>query len=217
MSSKRSRRLLAAAFAISLALHLVVARFVTITNDSQSPERVTLSRRTPLRVAKAVVPRPQPKRQQPRVVRRTRSVPHLLVPAIAPGRGKSREAPHIAARAPAPSAQPSVAATPTPGSEKTAAPACSKPDVAAALAASPPPPVLSAAARGDAVSGIAIVLVHLDPGGHVAATSLAQSSGNSELDIAAQQMARAAGYYPKYVSCKAVAGDFTFSVKFFPW
>lgn len=214
MSLKRSRRLLVAAFALSLVLHLTAARFFRLTPAPQSLERVTLSRRTPLRIAKEVAPVPRPT-VSPHVASRARAVPNLLVPQIRPGLHGAPGVTRIVR--PAPSAAPTFGATPTPKAEETAAPACPKPNVAAALASSPPPPVLSAAARAGAVSGIAVVLVHLDGDGHVADTRLAQSSGSDELDIAAQQMARSAGYSPKYISCKAVAGDFTFAVKFFPW
>lgn len=223
MSQKRSRRLLLAAFVLSLLLHLTAARFVhPSVPPAENPERVTLSHRTPLRIAKAVEPAPHavpsphaapsPLTPLPRRSTSPISVPKLRAAARhAPG---ARENASSAARQ---TPLPSVAATAAPQIEITAAPACPNPDAAAAVTSSPPPPELTPAVRAEAISGIAVVNVNLDARGRVTDTQLAQSSGNGALDIVAVQMARSAGYSPKYVSCKAVAGDFTFSVKFFPW
>lgn len=218
MSQKRSRRLLLAAFAISLLLHLFAARFVHVTRPrTENPEVVTLAHRTPLRIAKAIPPArpravPSPLAATPRRSTSLISVPRLRA---AVRRASGTRKPAGSAARPAPG--PSVALTAAPQSEKTAAPACPNPDAEAALASSPPPPDLSPAARADAVSGIAVVDVSLDPQGLVTNAQIAQSSGSSALDLVAMQMARSAGYTPKYVSCKAVFGEFAFSVKFFPW
>jgi TonB family protein len=67
------------------------------------------------------------------------------------------------------------------------------------------------------VNGTAAIHVSLDPEGRVLDAVVAQSSGNAGLDAAAMQMARAASYTPKYVDCKAVAGEYTFTVRFFAW
>ena len=216
MSPKRSRRLLVAAFVLSLLLHVTAARFVHTAVSPDNPERVTLSHRTPLRIEKAVAPAPRATPSRPPALPRRAASP-ISVPQV---RASARSA-HPGARGKAASARgtplPRPAVSTAPQVERTAEPACPNPDVAAAVTASAPQPELAPAVRAEAVSGIAIVNVSLDARGRVTDTRLAQSSGSSELDIVAVQMARSAGYSPKYASCKAVAGEFAFSVKFFPW
>ncbi len=85
--------------------------------------------------------------------------------------------------------------------------------------ATPPPPTpdIPAAARGAAVSGTARVRVTVDPNGTIAAASLAQSSGDSGLDLAALAMARSASYAPATHACKPVAAEYVYAVKFVAW
>jgi outer membrane biosynthesis protein TonB len=46
---------------------------------------------------------------------------------------------------------------------------------------------------------------------------VAQSTGNSSLDLVAVSMAREAHYDPPLHDCKPIAGAATFSVKFVAW
>jgi TonB family protein len=71
--------------------------------------------------------------------------------------------------------------------------------------------------RAAKVSGTAAIQVSLDPKGHVTNASVAQSTGSTGLDNVAIEMARNATYAPKYVDCKAVAGQYVFKVKFEAW
>jgi TonB family protein len=71
--------------------------------------------------------------------------------------------------------------------------------------------------RAAKVSGTAAIEVSLDPKGRVLEARVAQSTGNTGLDTVAAQMARGATYTPKYVNCRAVAGTYTFTVKFVAW
>ena len=219
MSSKRSRRVLLAAFAVSLLLHLIAARFLhLVTPSPEQAERVTVSHRTPLRITKAAAPVPREARSPVPAMRRPAPSPIAVRHTGKPSRVIARDGigkhgrvyPRtVTASRPLPPATPAVA--------KTAAPECPKPDAEAGLLSAPPPPELSTAARADAIAGVAVVTVRVDALGRVADARLAQSSGSGNLDVVAVQMARSAGYSPKYISCKAVAGDFAFSVKFFPW
>jgi TonB family protein len=59
--------------------------------------------------------------------------------------------------------------------------------------------------------------VSLDPEGQVLAAAVAQSTGNSSLDLVAVGMARDARYSAALHDCKPVAGSYTFSVKFVAW
>jgi TonB family protein len=112
--------------------------------------------------------------------------------------------------------------TATPPPAPTAVPSaagagCAEPNAAAAVVATPPPPDIPAAVRADHTSGIALVSVALDAQGAVSGASVAQSTGNSSLDLVAVSMARDARYSAPLHDCKPVAGNATFSVKFVAW
>ncbi len=85
------------------------------------------------------------------------------------------------------------------------------------LLASPQPPDIAPAARAAGVSGISLVSVRLDAEGQVIDTRVAQSSGDSSLDLVAMTMARQARYAPALHDCRPVASAYTFSVKFVAW
>jgi TonB family protein len=86
-----------------------------------------------------------------------------------------------------------------------------------AVAATPDVADITPQARASRVNGTAAIHVSLDAQGRVVDAVVAQSSGNAGLDVTAVQMARNATYTPRYVDCKAVAGEYTFTVRFFAW
>jgi TonB family protein len=83
--------------------------------------------------------------------------------------------------------------------------------------ATPGPPDIPVEARADDTNGIASVRVSLGPEGQVLTAAVAQSTGNSSLDLVAVGMARDARYSAALHDCKPVAGSYTFSVKFVAW
>jgi TonB family protein len=85
------------------------------------------------------------------------------------------------------------------------------------VAATPGPPSIPPLARTEATSGVASVQVQLDAAGLILSTKVAQSTGNSSLDLVAVSMAREARYDPARHECKPIAGMATFSVKFVAW
>lgn len=207
MNPTRARRVLLWAIAASLLLHLILAFVVRWPSPREAQLQnvtVTHARITQIRhVAKAV---PPPATSHPRatvapvVPKRTR--PKSVVP------------PHVqGARGPAAAAALTVTPSPQP-----AAAACNSPNAPAALAGSPPPvPTIAASVRAQAGSGVTRVAVRLGPGGSVQDAHIAASSGSAPLDVAALSMAKAATYAPARRKCKAVAGAYTFSVKWAAW
>ncbi len=121
----------------------------------------------------------------------------------------------VSARTPAPP-HPSLAPTPV-ALVTPSGPCGGHSNAEPTVAATPDPVDITPEARAGKVSSTAAVRVSLDAQGHVVDAAVSQSSGNAGLDAAAVQMARGATYTPKYVGCKAVAGDYTFSVKFVAW
>jgi len=79
-------------------------------------------------------------------------------------------------------------------------------------------PPMPAAFQNDTAAGVktAVVRVTVAANGTVSDTVLTTSTGNSALDAAAVQAARAATYSPKVVDCRAVAGIYLFKVTFDP-
>jgi TonB family protein len=201
---KRAQRLLLIAFALSLLVHAIVAVVLHPPRaDFQSQaEVVSIVRRSTIAVAHNTPPPPRPA-HTPAPRNLTAPKPHgrTGAPPRSEGGGTGRATP-----APAPTAPP---ATPSG--------ACTAPNAAAAVAVSPPPPDIPPAVRADATSGTAFVTVALDAQGQILGTTVAQSTGNSSLDIVAVSMARAATYSAALHDCKPIAGSATFSVKFVAW
>lgn len=202
---RRARRVLLVAFALSLVLHAIVALVLRpATADFQTqPEAVSVVRRSTMIVARNT---PPPRRMQtpaPRNLAPPRPRASGAAVARSEGGGPGRSTP---APPPAPTAVPSAAGA-----------GCAEPNAAAAVVATPAPPDIPAAVRADHTSGVALVSVSLDAQGEVSGASVAQSTGNSSLDLVAVSMARDARYSAPLHDCKPVAGNATFSVKFVAW
>lgn len=204
---RRAQRLLVAAFVLSLLVHAIVALLLHPARErvENQPEVVGIYRRSVTIAAARPTPRPPPAPTiAPRIVAPAR--PHATTgkaaQAVAGGAGRGTPAPTPAPQTPPPAA---------------AGTGCKTADVAAAVIATPGPPDIPVDARTDDTSGVATVRVALDPSGQVLDASVAQSTGNSSLDVVAVGMARNARYSAALHDCKPVAGSYTFSVKFVAW
>ncbi|HEX3370115.1 MAG TPA: TonB family protein [Candidatus Cybelea sp.] len=204
---RRAQRFLVVAFALSLLLHAIVALILHPAHaDFQNQtEVVSIVRRSSIAVAKQTPPPPKP-RQTPAPHRGAVVQPRArTASSVGPsggGRGKAT---------PVPTPPPATAPP------KAASAACASPEAAATVAATPGPPNIPPEARTEATSGLASVQVQLDATGQVLSASVAQSTGNSSLDLVAVSMARQARYDPPLHDCKPIAGSATFSVKFVAW
>lgn len=206
---RRTQRFLLVALALSLLVHAIVALILhpAHADFSNQTEVVSIVRRSSIVVAKQSPPPPRPK-QTPAPHRGAVPQPHARTgQSVGPaggGRGK--------ATAPPPSPPPATAAP-----KAVPSGACASPEAAATVAATPGPPNIPPEARTEATSGTASVQVALDATGQVLSTSVAQSTGNSSLDLVAVSLARQARYDPPLHDCKPIAGNATFTVKFVAW
>lgn len=203
----RTRRILILAIVLSLLLHAIVAWLLRppASTESKQIERVSIVRRqSTIALPKPPTPPPRPHRTPaPRVVapkRPRKAATHAAAQPSLGGRGTAT---------PVPTAAPTTAPTSVAG--------CAQPNAPAAVTASPPPPQIPSDVRAQAISGIAGVTVQLDSNGNVTGAAVAQSTGNSSLDLVAVSMARAAGYSPALKNCKPVASSYAYTVKFVAW
>ncbi len=218
MSAARARQVLIAAILVSLLLHLILAgylRWPAFERPSESRlatiHIMHIARIAPRTPPPVVTPAPTPVATP---ATRASIVPPALAKQGANGPALAKTIPVIARTAPPLAAtaapEPTILATPTGpcGGHANADPTvASTPDVAA----------IAPQARASKVSGTAAVRVELDAQAHVTQAAVTQSSGNAGLDAVAVQMASGATYTPKYADCKAVTGQYTFTVKFVAW
>ena len=205
---KRGPRLLLVAFALSLLVHLIVAVVMhppVPTFENQAEVVSIVHRPATIAVTKVPTPPPPRRKQTPAPKTLSSAPPSRKGPGSAgnAGAGTPPPTPAVAAATAAPSASPNRG--------------CSKGDVPAAVVATPSPPDIAPEVRANGTSGTTLVNVALDPNGAVTAASVAQSTGNSSLDVVALAMARDARYSPALRDCKPVASAYTFSVKFVAW
>ena len=210
MESRRTRRILLAAFVFSLLAHASVALIVRgpLGPPPQDVQAVTVARRARIVSVSRLLPTPPPPRPTPAPVRA--SQPQAAAPVLQahPSNVRTLSGPP---GTPAPAApKPSPSAAP-------ARVACSGADLPASIIGTPPPADIPPSVRAEATSGIARIRVQLDRHGAVTGTSITQSSGNTALDLIAESMAGAAQYAPAYQACKAVASTYAFSVRFAAW
>lgn len=218
MSVARTRRLLIVAIIISLLVHLILAGVIRWPFLQPSEEK-QFAKVHITRIARIPPPTPGPTPvATPLATPRVRA--SIVPPTLTTKRGTKGTTPvktvPVTPVAHAPVPQPT--SLPTPVVIATPSGPCSgHANVDPMLSATPDPADISPEARASKVSGTAQVRVSLDAQGRVVNAAVAQSSGNAGLDAAAVQMARNASYTPKYVDCKAVAGDYTFTAKFVAW
>ncbi len=217
MDVRRTRRLLIAAFALSLIIHLIIASGVhwPFTKTSDETEVVHVQHLRVTRIAR--VPTPAPHTPPPQTATPAPTASPAPVRSAAPRRPSRNPAGVL----PAATGTGGTAATAVPSPARAPSPApsvpCANNDLPATIAASPPPSEISPEARAANVSGTARVRVTLDDKGAVQSAAVSSSSGNSSLDLVAVSMARAAQYNPARHDCKAIASDYTYSVKFVSW
>ena len=200
MDDKRARRFLIVAFALSLLIHLIVTQVIRwpFRTPEDEVQIVRIEHLHATRIAHLPSPPPHTPRPAPSVVATT-----------APTKVASGNGPGTLARtaSPPPTVVPTPSAAPTPN--------CATGDTPVQIVATPTPPAeIASAARADRITNIARVRVVVDPNGTVSSVSLLQSSGSSSMDLVAVGLARAAQYAPATHGCKAIAGDYTFAVRF---
>jgi TonB family protein len=202
MDDKRTRRFLIVAFALSLLIHLILTGIIRwpFRPSSDDVQVVSIQHLHTTRIAQVT---PPPHTPAPRFV------PVHVAKATAVNPRSSLTEGTIVSGTPAAAASPVPTASPTPN--------CATNDSPVQLIASPPPPDIPAADRSDRTSGIARVRVIVDPNGSVENATVLSSSGSASLDLVAVSMARAAQYSPAMHACKAIANDYTYSVKFVAW
>jgi TonB family protein len=220
MSAGRARKILLAALAISLLVHLLLAGYIRWPIFGQSREEPVAKVRI-LRIARRTPPPPPTPAPTPVPAPAATPMVHASIapPPVTPRGNKG--VPHVQT-VPVPAHTPTVRATataaPTPMATATAAAPCGgHANAEPTVASTPDVADITPEARASKISGTAAIHVVLDPQGHVTDASVAQSSGNAGLDATAMQMARSATYTPHYVDCKPVAGAYTFTVKFVAW
>ncbi|HUA10289.1 MAG TPA: TonB family protein [Candidatus Acidoferrales bacterium] len=205
MDSKRTRRFLIVAFALSLLIHLVLSGVIRwpFRPSSDDVQLVSIEHLHATRIAHAT---PPPKRT-PAPVAHKAPVHVAKAKAFNPHSRLTEGKAAFASETPPPSPSP----VPTPG--------CAAGDTPVQLIASSPPPVPSIPpdARADAIDGVVRVRVIVNPDGSVDSASVLQSSGNPSFDLAAVDMARAAQYAPATHACKAIASAYVYGVRFSPY
>jgi TonB family protein len=208
LNARQGRRLLIAAFAISLLIHLLWAFLVRRSLPPIETQVETVTIRHRLVMTKMATPPPLPKRTPvPHPVATSRPAPRAThaTRTIGAQGGTGRA-----------TAAPTEAPTPAPAPTATANP-CEKNDIEAVVQSTPAAPQIPVAARAEGTSGTALIDVKLDAAGTVTGATISQSSGNTSLDVVALGMARDSTYAPATHDCKPVASTYTFSVKFVAW
>jgi TonB family protein len=197
------RRVLAIAIALSLLLHAVIATVLRPARPASQNdvERVTIEHRSAIALQ---TPPPKPRRT-PAPRPRPSVIPAKAEPT--PGRQALPGAPSVRGTA---APQPTPTPTPAEAAPAVTPPRCNGNDIGAATIGEQPQPDIPAAA-------IAVVAVRLNASGGVLSASVAQSTGNSSLDLVAVTMARSARYRPATHDCNAVASTYRYSVRFVAW
>lgn len=220
MTASRARKIMLAAIAISLLLHLILAGYIRWPFIVPSPEQaiVKVRRVTIARAVHTPPPTPPPTpvptpRASAAPVKAKVTAPHLT------SRSKGPPVAHAVAPSAATATASAAPATPAPAPSATAVAvqACMQHDISPAVEASAPPVDIPPEARASKANGTAAIAVQIDPQGRVTGASVARSSGNTGLDAVAMEMAKGATYTPALVKCKPVASAYTFTVKFVAW
>jgi TonB family protein len=213
---KRSNRFLVSALAVSLSLHAIVILLAGNIKTSQAdavetPPPFTITQ-MPAPTPTPVPPTPQPIARPHRVEPRAPAIKVVkLAKPTMPGKAVAVEPPVI----PGPpdngnggtgdaTAGPDITAPP--------GPACSQPDIAARTTTTISPDVPDSSDFSGATS--AQVKVTLSDTGAVTAVSILQSSGDIQLDAAAERAARESSYAPETRDCQPIGGDYIFRVDF---
>lgn len=217
MGRRRARSVLLWAIAISLIVHLLIAGYIRWPFQRPSEEmrvakvHVITVARIPPHTPPPPTPAPTPL-ATPRVRASIAPPRTTAVKKNAPGAQKAA-GPTVPLQTPGAS---TPAPTPTPVATASAS-SCINATHEPAVASTPDVAEIPPDVRAAKISGTAAIAVSLDAQGRVVDAKVAQSTGNTGLDSVATEMARAATYTPKTISCKAVASTYTFTVKFAAW
>lgn len=218
MNRARSRRLLLIAFAISLLVHVVIARYIHGTRPTRESSEEVATRVRVMhvqRIPKATpppTPPPKPK-PTPNVTASKQPNRPATIPRATSKNGRNAANPTAATPQPAPSSLPTpIPATTAPPAAPTP---CAGRIIPPQVLQTPPPPSIPSEARAKGTQGVAAIDVTIDAAGQVLSTKIQTSSGDATLDDIATQMARASTYSPATNNCAKVAGIATFTVQFF--
>lgn len=215
MSASRARKIMLAAIAISLLLHLLLAGYIRwpFNQSEETPivkvRRITIARSVPHTPPPTPPPTPTP---APHVAATAKVIPPAATSHGSKGPPVAHAVTPISGNTPAPTSTPAPTAAPT-----LLAQACLQHDISPAVSATAQPVDIPAQARASKANGIASIQVQIDPQGRVTDASISQSSGDAGLDAVAMQMAKGATYTPGLVKCKPVASAYTYKVKFVAW
>lgn len=205
MNRSRGNRFLVWALAASLALHAVFAIVVRGTAPVVARDRITrVTIITRLRPVPVVAPQP-PRSATTNPSRIAQHAPSL------PSHANSRTGPPQPPNRVVGAVGPDVAGSP--GPVGTPKPSCASPNVAAGTVEAIRPEIPEAA-REVGATGTTEVKVSLLASGAIAAVTIYSSSGNAQLDLAAERAARASTFSPELRNCQPVAGDYLFRVDF---
>lgn len=215
MSAARARKVLIAAFAISLLLHLLLAGYIRwpFNQPSGQDEVVRVRRITVARVAPHTPP-PTPV-PTPRVTPAAR--PKVLPPSVTTRGSRGPRVAHVVSPVSGVTTAPPATPAPTPIATAPAAQACLVHDISPAVEATSAPVEIPPDARASKGNGTAAIQVQIDPQGRVTDATVSRSSGSAGLDAVAMQLAKGTTYTPALVKCKPVASTYTFTVKFAAW
>lgn len=212
MDSKRTRRFLIVAFALSLLIHLIVTGLVRWPLRPQNKTeqvvhvvQLSVVHATPRPRTPPPVPTPPTLPTHPPAVRHT--VLHVAKAEAISAHTHARES-RVVRATPEPTATPAATPSPTP------VPACMGSDTPVHVIASAPPPQIAPDARAGRVSGTAQIRVVVNAAGAVENANVVSSSGSPALDLVALGMAKSAEYQPATHLCKAIAAAYTYSVRF---
>lgn len=228
---KQSSRFLIAGFALSVALHLVLAPFAhpdrtAALGDIQDPLVIDRAPPPPPKPTPTPAPRPTPHPVQTAAASHVQPAIYTLratarggtAPAEPPNRYAAGGRPDgvpggIASAAPvvAATAEPPPSASPAPVPTATLL-TCARPNVPAETthAAQPDMPAL---AQQQGISGDVAVIVSLDAQSRVVAARV-QSSPSTLLNAAALAAARGSVFRTEVRDCTPVAADYVFTVEF---
>lgn len=217
MSASRARKIMIAAIAISLLLHLILAGYIPWPFNRPSEETQIVKVRQ-ITIARIVPHTPPPPTPAPTPLATAAPKATVVPPSLTKHGNTGRHLPLVVAPATTKTPAPIATAAPTAAASAAAKP-CLFHDISPAVAATADPASFSIPpeVRASKATGTAQIQVQIDPQGAVTNATVAQSSGNSGLDAVAMQMAKSATYSPALVKCKPIASNYTYSVHFVAW
>lgn len=236
-TGERVRNFLAAAFGISILLHILAIPFFPTLGphkEDQSVEKVSVTKKIKVKVPTPPPPTPTPaptptpppqatpppktqvqpqpklKLNVPKTTSNNSSSANSQNKYVAPKSGSENGVPSGQGTAP-----PVVAPVATPAPTQ-APPACKTP-YQDATAPNQVPPDYPEAARSLGLGPVTVLVqVTISATGSLQSAKIYQSSNNMSIDQSALSAARQSSYSPKIVNCKPVEGTYLFRAQFDP-